>query len=85
MPKARSFTAIDWKRLSQLYDLIMHGTEPTDPSLRKSLTLPASSTTAGPQQLDHLQAENKRLRHEIKHLRAQLKKMPSPYESDSFA
>ena len=84
MPKARSFTAIDWKRLSQLYELIMHGTEPTDRALRERLALPASSAQ-GPQQLDHLQAENKRLRHEIKHLRAQLKKMPSPYESDSFA
>ena len=84
MPKTKSFTAIDWKRLSQLYELIMQGTEPTDRSLRERLTLPASSAP-GAQQLDHLQAENKRLRHEIKHLRAQLKKMPSPYESDSFA
>ena len=77
MPKAKSYTAIDWKRLSQLYDLIMEGTEPTDPSLRNRLTLPASSAP-GPQQLDHLQAENKRLRHEIKHLRAQLKNVPYP-------
>ena len=81
----RRYTTKDWKRLSQLYELIMYGTEPTDRTLRELLTLPSTGRHSVSIEMDHLQAENKSLRHEIQRLRAQLKKMPSPNESDSFA